>query len=114
MIEHARASGQHSLQAYLERERLKLLKQLTGAKQENPAVAEAVLGRLRFDEHERQRRAEEARKHRADTDAARGVEAKLREHACRLVLAEREVARRQAEEQRRKAVEHAAVHLEPQ
>ncbi|CAK0911540.1 unnamed protein product, partial [Prorocentrum cordatum] len=114
MIEHARASGRHSLQAYLERERLKLLKQLTGAKQENPAVAEAVLGRLRFDEHERQRRAEEARKHRADTDAARGVEAKLREHACRLALAEREVARRQAEEQRRKAVEHAAVHLEPQ
>ena len=113
MIEQARASGQHTLQGYLERERMKLMRQLTGAKQENPDVAAAVLGRVRLDEHERQRRAEEARHQKASMAAAQNVESKMREHACRLVLAEREVAKRQAEEQRRKAVEDAAVHLEP-
>ena len=113
MIEQARASGQHTLQGYLERERMKLMRQLTGAKQENPDVAAAVLGRVRLDEHERQRRAEEARQQKASMAAAQNVESKMREHACRLVLAEREVAKRQAEEKRRKAVEDAAVHLEP-
>ena len=113
MIEQARASGQQQIQAMLERERRKTMKQLIGTRQENSEVASAVLERLRFDEHERQRREEEARKRKAEQAAARGVEERLREHACRLVLAEREGAQRRAEEERRKAVEDAAVHLEP-